>query len=298
MNLNRSQLRVFQLVAKHGELSNSSISSQLALSPSLVSRYLTRLVQLGFLERSWPNVRLSPNPFAHTLTSLLLADSTLADVLADRGITVLATIMEYEGEEVDIRKLSQEMSISPPQLYIYLRRFLSRGILSKHRGRLTFNRTLWNALYEFLQAYQRYYVLTVFAPPPGAKLYRQGANGVLFSSFSRVAGASLTGFSMFPDYGIQLLENERFYRLPKQKVTPPQALLDALRIAGSPGEESARRRLYCYLFYRERIKHVRSVRHPDLETLKKIANGSLPRQAHFPTAEEIQEKAKEYDIRL
>jgi hypothetical protein len=135
--------------------------------------------------------------------------------------------------------------------------------------------------------------------PTNAKIYFESPYEIIFSLKIEIDFAMKTAFSVYDNYGIRLVENEIFYRIDhfhKRKLDIQTVFLDSLRIAGAKNEESSRRRLYSYLFYKKKINYLRKAKHPDLDILNKIMNDEISREEGFPMKKEIIEKGKEYDL--
>lgn len=298
MKLNDSELRIISLVAQKSQIRNQDISF---LSGSLRSTYVNKLCKAGFLEKRGKKTIISQNRFARILSNLLNDDPTLVESLKNEGIPILVTLTNLENNTLS--DLAQALDIKKPSLYPYLRRFLQRQILRKEQNRIVPNKVLWGELFQFVQLYKSHCVQEQFKIlPNNAKIYFESPYEVIFSLPLEFKEASKTAFSTYHKFGIKLRDKEEFYRfddLPKRNLNPKTILLDSLRIAGAENEESTRRRIYCYLFYKKNMQHLKKVKHPDLETLKNIAQakGNL-RLNLFPTYSELVEKGADYDIQI
>lgn len=302
MRLNRTQFRILVLIAQRIRVTSRQVSQSLGLTFSLASTYLNHLQKGGFLQKDGKMFIVSSNKFARILSNILMDDPTMADALCNEGTGILIRVIDKENTTIPY--LSKDMGIGVSSLYPYIRRFLKRQILYKKNKCFLFNKNLWHNLYQFLTTYKSYYVLSRFNKVPNnAKIYYESLYEIIFSLTEPIDFALKTAFSEYDGYGIKLLEKEIFYRLeglPRKELSIQTIFLDSLRVAGAKNEESPRRRLYCYLFYKKNINNLRKIRHPDLDILKEIIEGKINHKnfPNFPSKNEIIERCKEYDIKI
>ncbi|MBU1198480.1 MAG: winged helix-turn-helix transcriptional regulator [Nanoarchaeota archaeon] len=300
MDLNKTQFRIIELITQKTEVSIRDISQNLKISVSLTYKYLNELIKGGFLEKKITKFVISSNMFARHLSNLIRDDSTLTEVLKNKGILILMSLIHKE--DFRIEDLAKKIGSNPSSVYPYIRKFIKRQIIRRSKGNLSFNKELWGGLYEFISLYKSHYVLSQFKKlPSNAKIYYESPYEIIFSLQTEIDFAAKTAFSAYDTYGIKLMERELFYRLdhlPKKKLDTQTILLDSLRIAGAENEESARRRLYCYLFYKKNLNHLKKTKHHDLDILKKIVKGEINKEDGFPTKTEIIEKGEEYDLQI
>ena len=302
MKLNHTQLRIIGLISQKMELSISDISNNVKIGPSITYKYVKELMAGGLLDKKEDEYKyiISSNVFARILSNMLMEDDTLIEVLANEGIPILMSLVNREN--IGINQLAKETGLSPSSVYPYIRKYVKRQIINKIKGNLIFNKELWGKLHQFISFYKSYSILSQFKKvPTNAKIYFESPYEIIFSLKIEVDFAIKTAFSVYDKYGIGLAENEIFYRidnLHKRKLDIQTVFLDSLRIAGAKNEESSRRRLYCYLFYKKNINYLRKARHPDLEILNKIIIGEISREEGFPMKNEIIEKGKEYDLQI
>ena len=298
MKLNHTELRIFEEVSRNLEISLDDIK---VVSRSLVSTYLNKLIRKGFIEKRGRKFSLSSNRFVRILANVLLEDSTIIEVLANEGIPILAHLVNKPG--LNAPGLSKEVGISESSIYPYLRNFLKKQILKKEKETYSFNRDIWENLYQFINLYMHHYILEQFKKvPKNAQIYYESPYEIIFSLSYEFQDAQKTAFSVYDKNGIKIREREHFYRfeqLPKKKISIQIVLLDSLKIAGASGLESGRRRLHCYLFYKKNIKFLKKVKHPDLDKLKMIVKGKGKiKYDKFPSYEEIIHKGEDYDIQI
>jgi predicted transcriptional regulator len=302
MKLNNTQLELIILITQKNEVSIKEITDSLHISNSLTYLYVNELVEKGFLLKRGQRIILSTHIFSRILSNLLMEDNSLIEVLANEGIPILIALMNVENK--NLKDISKEVGIGVSSIYPYFRRFLKRQIIIKHDRYYKINSELWKKLFDFIGFYKNHSILIQFNKvPTNAKIYFESLYLIIFSLTNEINFAPKTAFSEYDKFGVKLRENEVFYRidhLPKRKLDIQTIFLDSLRIAGTKNEESSRRRLYCYLFYRKNINHLRKIRHPDLDIVKGIVDDELDSKEYqnFPTREEIIQKGQDYDIRI
>ena len=274
MRLSFTQLRIIEFISQETNVSVKDISSHIHISPSMAYKHVKELTAAGFLDKIGAKRRqkysISSNAFARILCSLFSEDSAIKKTLANEGIPLLARLAE---ERKTLKELAKEAGLSLSSAYPYIKRFTDRQILRKINGSLEFNEELWPQLHQFIALYLNYYALSRFKVPANAKIHFESADEIVYSLKDETAFGEKTAFSAYGRYGIELMENEVFYRQDNLHKRPDIQTIfaDSLKAArGSP-----RRRLYCYLFYRKNIKSLGKVKHPDLDILKKIASGIM-----------------------
>jgi len=267
------------------------------LRSSSKSTYPNELVKEGFLQKDKRKFILSKNQFTLVLSNLLTEYPFLLDYLSNYGIDILSCLIK--NENISLEEISREIRLSQPSIYRYLKKLISKQIIYKKEKNFFFNKKLWGNLYNFIMLYIDYRA-SFFNIPSNAKIYYKDLNRAIFSLNYEDDKLNKTGFSLFSQYGINLLENEFFYKIEKKpRFNITSVLLDALRVAGSENNESSRRRSYCFLFYKKNIDKLKKIYHPELDLLKKIfKDKGNTKIINYPTYSELIERCKEYDIKI
>ena len=298
MKFNLTELEIFAFIAKNVEIRLADIH---IVSKSLTSTYLNNLKQRGFLEKKTKKFLLSSQGFSRILANLLADDPTIKHDLINESIPILVHLVNKPG--LTISEIGKETGIPTSSIYPYIRRFFKRQILIKEGKKLFFNKKLWGSLFQFINQYNNYYSLQIFNQvPKNAKIYFESPYELIFSVPNKLKKAIPTAFTVFNKYGIKLREREFFYRCdhpPKCKLNIQIILTDALLIAGAKNHESARRRLYCYVFYRKNVNFLKKVKNADLEILRRIVSqNEETKKINFPTITQIKEMCDYYDIKI
>ncbi|MFA5887380.1 MAG: MarR family transcriptional regulator [Candidatus Nanoarchaeia archaeon] len=303
MELNKTHLKIMYLIAQRNELNRNDLAKSIKICKSLQFRYIKQLIERGFIDKQRNFLTISSNQFSRILSNILIKDPSLIDNFSDLGIQLLISIVI--NEPLTLKEIANDLNTSIPTTYRYIKGFLNRQILYKEGQNIHFNKQVWPDLYQFIELYKSYILLVQFkSVPNNAKIYFESPHEILFSLpiETKVGNFKQTAFSIYRDYGINLLENEFFYRADdslKKRINIKSILLDSLRIAGTKHEESIRRKIYCFIFYLKNINNLRRVTHKDLDILKKIAKGEVidrNKYKDFPTQEELIDKCESYGI--
>jgi predicted transcriptional regulator len=292
MRFSKTEIESLVLIAESKQnLRAGDLSRALNLRPETLSRAITSLVKKGLLERVGKEITIAGTPTAEMFKKLYFAHraSLFSLLLADGRTDLLSRIENGQKSAEDLEK---ETSIPRKTIYRYLRDFHHLGIVRRHkkgRGRVfSFNYILWKELKDFVTALFDYQVVRQI--PREGLLIKIYEDNVLFKSL-RSQDATLTSFSAFDDYVIELGLRDNYYALPKRKLTIEEVFVHSLDSA-----EDHRQRLFCMLFYLKNIDKLKNVEHPIKKKLKKVLHGK--RIEGYPTMEEINDKADLCGIKL
>ena len=290
MKLNKSQLKIFLFISKRLITNAKDISSSLKISQSLAYLDLSRLETLNLIDKINEKIKISQKKFARDLANLLNEDETLMETLANLGIPILSILTEKHN----LIAIANETKTSAATIYPYLRKLIKRNIIKKEKKEFVFNKELWDDLYQFIILYHEDCILNKFNVPNNAKTYYLSEEEAIFSLPIEYKEATKTAFSSYEKYGIRLFEKEIYYRLPiNKKINEKIILLDSFKVS----KNSARKKLYCYLFYLKNQKKLKRIKSEELEIFKNIIKDNK-KYPDYPTKEEIIEKADDYDIQI
>ena len=126
--------------------------------------------------------------------------------------------------------------------------------------------------------------------PSEALLIKSYRDSVLFKSI-RPQDATLTSFSAYEDYGIELFLRDYYYTLPKRELSIQEIFIHSLDSAGE-----LQQKLFCVLFYLKNRDKLEGIDHPMMKDLKAVLQGEKIRD--YPTLEDIEDRTDLYDIKL
>jgi predicted transcriptional regulator len=290
MRLSENEIRALIIIASSKEpVHPSTLQKELGIQKGSVSRLLTGLQNKGLVERAGGEIILARTPPAEAFKKLYFSHraSPLQEILSGRRVELLSRL---DSSQKSLRVLAEETSISSDTIYYYLQDFLSLGIASRSKeGKAyfySFNYIIWPELKDFVTTLLEYQILRLV--PREALLIKSYGDSMLFKSL-RLQDATLTSFSAYEDYGIELRLRDYYYTLPKRKLSVGEIFTHSLDSA-----EGIYQRLYCILFYLKNKESLKGVRHPMMEDIRAVLRGE--RLKGYPAQEEIEEQAELYGI--
>jgi predicted transcriptional regulator len=290
MRLSENEIRALIIIASSKEPVHPRIlQKELGIQKGSVSRLLTGLQNKGLVERAGGEIILAGTSPAEAFKKLYFSHraSPLQQILSGRRVELLSRL---NGGQKNLRALAEETGISSDTIYYYLQDSISLGIASRSKeGRAyfySFNYIIWPELKDFVTSLLEYQVLRFV--PREALLIKSYGDSVLFKSL-RTQDATLTSFSAYEDYGIELRLRDYYYTLPKRKLSVGEIFTHSL-----DSTEGIYQRLYCILFYLKNKESLKGVQHPMMEGIRAALSGE--RLKGYPTREEIEEQAELYGI--
>jgi hypothetical protein len=148
------------------------------------------------------------------------------------------------------------------------------------------NEIVWPEIQGFVAALQEYQAMRLV--PREALLLKSYRDSVLFKSI-RSQDATLTSFSAYEDYGIELGLRDYYYTLPKRELSIEEIFIHSLDSA-----EDYRQRLFCVLFYLKNGDELKDARHPMMKSIRAVLSGEHIKG--YPTRDDIEEQAELYGI--
>jgi predicted transcriptional regulator len=288
--LSQSEIRALVFItSSKGPVHTRDIMG-LNLRRETVYRVISRLKKKGLVERQDGEIVLARTSPAEAFKKLYSAHraSPFLNLLADGRVELLSKL---DDRQKSVEKLAEEMGIPSETIYYYLRGFLKLGAVSRSKhGKAylySFNYIVWPELKDFVTALLEYQVLRLV--PREALLIRSYGNSVLFKSL-RPQDATLTSFSVYADYGIELRLRDDYYTRPKRELSIQEIFIHSLDSA-----ESLSHRLYCILFYLKNKEALKDVQHPMMESMRAVLKGESIRG--YPSIEEIEDQAELYEIK-
>lgn len=264
---------------------------ELGLQRETVSRIITRLQDKGLVERKGREIVLARTPSAEAFKKLYYGHraAPLQDLLSNRKVELLSKL---DHSPKSLEALARETGIPSDTVYYYLKGFLHLGVIERSKkGKAylhSFNYILWPELKGFVTSFTEYQALRLV--PREALLIKSYGDSVLFKSL-RQQDATLTSFSAYRDYGIELELRDNYYALPKRELSIQEIFIHSLDSA-----ESISQRLYCILFYLKNRKQLEDVKHPMTKDIRAVLSGESIKG--YPTLEEVKEQAELYGIKV
>ncbi len=289
MYLSKNEIRALVFITSSKVPVHTRDIMGLSLRRETVYRIITRLKKKGLVERQDGEIVLAGTSPAEAFKKLYSAHraSPFPNLLADGRVELLSKL---DDRLKSVEDLAEELGIPSETIYYYLQGFLRLGVVSRSKhGRAyhySFNYIVWRELKDFVAALLEYQVLRLV--PREALLIRSYGDSVLFKSL-RPQDATLTSFSVYADYGIELRLRDNYYTLPKRKLSIQEIFIHSLDCA-----ESISQRLYCILFYLKNKEALKDVPHPMMESIRAVLMGESIKG--YPSIEEIEDQSEVYGI--
>lgn len=264
---------------------------ELGLKRETVSRIITRLLEKGLVERKDGEIVLARTPPAEAFKKLYYAHraAPLQDLLSDRKVELLSRL---DHSPKSLEALAGETGIPSDTVYYYLKGFLHLGVIERSKKgkayQYCFNYILWPELKNFVTSFIEYQALRLV--PREALIVKSYGDSVLFKSL-RQQDATLTSFSAYRDYGIELGMRDNYYTLPKRELSIQEIFIHSLDSA-----ESISQRLYCILFYLKNREQLEDVQHPMMKDIRAVLKGEHIKG--YPILEEVKEQVELYGITI
>ncbi|NPV63850.1 MAG: MarR family transcriptional regulator [Methanotrichaceae archaeon] len=291
MRLSENEVRALIVITRSEDpVHPSDLQKELGLLKGSISRIITHLQDKGLAERAEGEIILAGTPPAEAFKRLYYSHraSPLPEILSGRRMVLLSRLDPLPGSLED---LAEETGIPRDTVYYYLQGFLQLGVVSRSRQgkayRYSFNNIVWPELKDFVASLREYQVLRLV--PREALLIKSYEDSVLFKSL-KLQDATLTSFSAYGDFGIDLRLRDNYYTLPKRELGIQEIFVHSLDSA-----EGLAHRLYCILFYLKNKEALKDVQHSMMESIKAVLQGERIRG--YPSLEEVEEQAELYEIR-
>lgn len=288
MRISTTELNLLREIAR-GNKKISQIAIALAKSKAQTYRSGQKLVAKGLISRQ--DGVYTPAKVTHVSMILQLLERypSLVEPFSGSGLLILTALLEPKR----VSEIMNATGVQRTQIFKKLAQARKISLVTTEQDRCALNSKLWPNAVELIQELKKYEETTDGRVPSTARIYHRTENDILYAS-TEEQDATLTGFSAYADYGIKLLLNARYYRLPKRKLTKRDVFIDSLRIAEKDGE--SRQIILAALFYAKYERELQGITNELLYTIKKIFEGAtIP---GYPTLQEIQARAEVYDIKL
>lgn len=293
MRLSKNEIRAL-IILTSSTISHTpqSLSMELGTKLNSVYKILNRLENKGLVRRVGPELHVSNTPLSESFKELWYAHRTapFEHIIADRRIELIFAL-DTNFKSAD--NLSKVANIPRKTIYYYLKWFRDLNIvklkfINKNQYIYSFNYKLWPELKRFVEQFVAHEVLKKI--PAQAVLIKDYGSSTLFKS-TRILDATLTSFSVYKTFDIELLLRENFYTLPKRTMSIKEIFIHSLDSA-----DNIAFRTYCILFYLKYRNNLKNVRHPMIYKIKQVLKGRD--MNGYPNLDDIIDRADLYGIEL
>lgn len=280
--MNQTELKILVEIAK-GNDQIKSIAQALKKHHSQIYRTIKRLEFLTVKEGIIVPEKLV---FLNQLFQLLSTYPNLTQPFSNSGLEILLLLTQPKTA----KELIQETKLKRSSIFIKLRQFKAINLITKdHR----LNQKVWPQVQDFLEEYLKHRQSTDRRVPINAVIYYKNQQEIVFSLKTEFK-ASLTAFSKYKDFGIELLLPTNYYYLPQKTLSIKEIFIHSLYITEK--ELEPRNLIYLTLFYLKHKNYLTKIKSPILDSIKRILAGEII--SNYPSLKEIKEKAEIYDIKV
>jgi len=291
MRMSKNEIKVLDYVTSSGRaLHPRDITKALGLSRGTISKIITSLEDKGLIEREDNKISLARTQHAERFKGLYYAHraSPFQSILADRRIDLLSKL---DNAPKSVENLKEDTGILTKTIYSYLKGLRNLGIVKRTKSdkgyRYSFNYAFWGKLKDFVDSFTEFEEARLI--PKEALLIKNYGDNVLFKSIAKL-DATLTSFSAYEQYGIELVLRDYYYTLPKRELSIRDVFIHSLDSA-----ESISHRLYCILFYLKYRNKLKKINHPMMKSIRAVLQGK--RVKGYPSLDDVIDRMSLYDIK-
>jgi len=223
MQLTRPMVKTLVQIVKDN-VSIKDIAKILKKSENWVSEIITKLEKEGFVTKQRLGLKktlsLSTTSHAQLFKEMIYKQkANYSEFLYGERVRILAFIADNPKTTECIAK---ELKISRKYVQNVIPDFLSRGMISKQKLKLTLSKKGWPQLVDFLLAYRNYSELK-------AGLLWKFEDEIVFlvNEESEIKG-TITGFNLYKNYKIKHYPVKIMCYLPKKKLTKEELFVHSL----------------------------------------------------------------------
>ena len=238
--MNSSQIKILKFLLKNS-LSIDRLANLVGLSRSQVYRLIKPLIELGLVEKN-DVVRIADSDIGFIFKNIA-EKYNIEILLKGRAIDILYRLIKPKS----FRELYSSMDISEATLYSYISKLKNIGVVKYYDGKYVVIED--DELTKFISILNiRKYLKYI---EPEAIIVFRGENFILKKVPVNIkAVGSLTGFSLFPKYGLNISQTYSYYIFPSMNITIEHVLFHAILSSKTRFE-----RTLCALFYlKNRVK--------------------------------------------
>ena len=285
MKLSKTELKVISELGR-GNKSITGIAKALKISASQTYRIAQKLNKKGILKDS-----LQPEMKTHVnmLFKLLSRVPNLSVPFSGTGIKIFTVLIEPKT----ISQIQRDTGLHKTTIFKKINQGRKISLLIVEKKTYRVNEKLWLEAKEFLIELKKYEESVDKRVPVTSVIYFKNEKEIVFSNKDEL-NATLTGFSAYIDYGIELLTITYYYYLPKKKLTKEEVFIHSLYVVEK--EKDIRDIIFIALFYSKFRKELQHIKHPIVEGIKKVLKGE--RIKGYPSLQEIRDRADVYNIKV
>ena len=287
MELKKGELLVLEQVAR-GNKSLKEIALAIKKSNPQAYLYVKNLRDKSLIDLINGNIEPKRLPYLSLLLQLLSKRPNLMPVLEGPGMPIFTAMLKSST----IEEISKETGYKKTAIYKRLQEARKRSLVRKKINAFEINDKMWLGLKEALEDIRKSELKTDCRIPASSIIYYKKGDEIVFSSQEEL-GAAKTAFSVYKDYGIDLLTITHFYYLPKKKLTKEVILKHSLYILEK--DMDIRYLIFIALFYAKYKKELKIKHHILMNINAVLAHKEIK---GYPRYQEIKDRAEVYNIKV
>ena len=283
----KTQLRVLISVSEgcdtHGKVSEST-----GISLTQAYRVVNDLRKMDLLSDA-KTLSIKRTPMSSSFTKLLQSVSDVYLPLSSNGAEILAAL----DEPKTVPEICERTGLELSRTYTKMRELHRRSMVTKQGRKYSVNGKVWPELIPFLEDYRRFLDVNPEGIPVSATVYHRGKDGILFHT-SEPEGYGKTAFSVYGEYGIDILSEGSYCRTGKKEPTTDEVFLDSLYVISRT--DDWRLKMFTLIFYCKNRDRITVPDLPVMRDIQKVLRGD--RVEGWAPLSEMQERADIYGVEL
>lgn len=269
----------------------TDIAEAMGISASRVYRVVASLNKKGVVHLENGTVVPERQPYLSMLLTILRDSEYSAEALSGNGMEILA--------EMTVPRTVTELSVS---LEEDRRTVLSRlttmrkvSMVVKNGNKYDINRKIWPELVEVANEYQTYREHIDLRAPAGSRLYFENKDYVVFSDNRSLKDYSLTAFSRYTEFGVQIHLRTKYYcNAVISKID--DIFLHSLYVISKNNDW--RLKMFALIFYKKYKNELTNIKHPLVTEMELVLSTKEGKVSGWVPLKEMQERAEMYGVDL
>lgn len=288
MRLSKPQLEVLRAILK-GNTTPQSVAIAIQKDVSQVYRHIKQLKEKDILKQQ-KELSIVNHTHLAQLAQILNSNPQIIPILADSGIDILTAIKDYAKS---VKEITDKLNIKKSTVFDTLNQARKLNMIAKSSTKYKVNSAIWPELKSFLNNLEKFEQTIDNRIPIHSTIIDKTKEYVLFTNKNEI-NATKTGFSAFDMFRITIFPKEHTYILPKQKLTKQDIFAHAVKYTKK--NLTIQNIILLSLAYKkEKVMFPEDFRYMK-ENIDNILKGQ--HISEYPSKEEIQDKAKDYDINI
>ena len=285
MNLSINELKCIKYYASIDK-SIPNLALAMNLSNSQIYRILKNLTKKKILNKFGD---FSLQTHLVLLIKLLSKFNNLVIPFSGTGLKIYSEFLTPKT----IAEVSNKTKFHKTTIYKKLNQGRKLSVFVRKNDTYCLNYSIWPDLKVFFSSLKEYESFIDIRVPLNSVIYYKSDEEIIFSN-KKILNASLTGFSVYENYGIKLYNITNYYFLPKKLLTIQEVFIHSLYVAEK--ECDSKYYLLVALFYLKFKTELTNLKHSIIDKLHLVFNRKKVKG--YPSFKEVMDKAKMYNIKV